>query len=138
MKAELSTLINRIAPSSHVRPEAIQTAQLSLFPELRGAPEQPDSAEAEDIQLPRSVLRISKEEHLSEYLSRVAAAAMFAATRSCGSPAKAALRLGTSSTEFRGQNNDENDGGNQFPALRLVADNSPGSCELERHVHTSR
>lgn len=47
------------------------------------------------IRLPKAILRIEPNEELSRYLSRVAAAAMAAATKTYGSPKTAALRLGT-------------------------------------------
>jgi hypothetical protein len=56
------------------------------------------------IRLPKAILRIEPNEELSRYLSRVAAAAMAAATKTYGSAQTAALRLGTAlpdGSEFR-------------------------------------
>ena len=71
--------------------------QLSLFPNHRihSVPSQPVASKRRPIRLPRSILVILPNEQLHHYLSRVAAAAMSAATKSYGSAALAALRLGT-------------------------------------------
>jgi len=77
------------------------TDQLSLFPNHRfhSVPRQPVPSKRRPIRLPRSILVILPSEQLHNYLSRVAAAAMSAATNSYGSAALAALRLGTSDSE---------------------------------------
>lgn len=54
---------------------------------------------SEIIRLPTSILRIKADEQLADYLSRVAAAAMTAATKACGNPNRAALRLGTTTSD---------------------------------------
>ena len=73
------------------------TDQLSLFPNHRihSVPSQRVASKRRPIRLPRSVLVILPSEQLHHYLSRVAATAMGAATKSYGSAALAALRLGT-------------------------------------------
>jgi hypothetical protein len=75
--------------------------QLSLFSNnrLHSVPRQPLPSKRRPIRLPRSILVILPTEQLHNYLSRVAAAAMSAATKSYGSAALAALRLGTSDSE---------------------------------------
>ena len=77
------------------------THQLSLFPNhrLHSVPSRPVASKRRPIRLPRSILVILPTEQLHNYLSRVAAAAMSAATDSYGSAALAALRLGTSDSE---------------------------------------
>ncbi len=77
--------------------DQVNPDQLSLFPNQRlyPVPSQPDAPRGRAIRLPRSVLTILPNEQLHHYLSRVAAAAMTAATRSCGSAALASVRLGT-------------------------------------------
>ena len=81
-------------------PDSESTDQLSLFPNhrLRSVLRQP-VPKRRPIRLPRSILLILPSEQLHNYLSRVAAAAMSAATDSYGSAALAALRLGTSDSE---------------------------------------
>ncbi len=75
--------------------------QLSLFPNHRihSVPIQQVAPKRRPISLPRSILIIPPCERLHRYLSRVAAAAMNAATKSYGSAALAALRLGTADSE---------------------------------------
>ena len=77
------------------------TDQLSLFPNhrLHSVSSRPVASKRRPIRLPRSILVILPSEQLHNYLSRVAAAAMSAATDSYGSAALAALRLGTSDSE---------------------------------------
>jgi len=77
------------------------TDQLSLFPNhrLHSVSSRPVASKRRPIKLPRSILVILPTEQLHQYLSRVAAAAMSAATDSYGSAALAALRLGTSDSE---------------------------------------
>ena len=77
------------------------THQLSLFPNhcLHSVSSRPVASKRRPIRLPRSILVILPTEQLHQYLSRVAAAAMSAATDSYGSAALAALRLGTSDSE---------------------------------------
>ncbi len=77
------------------------TDQLSLFQNhlLHSVPSQPVASKRRPITLPRSVLVILPTEQLHHYLSRVAGAAMSAATNSYGSAALAALRLGTADSE---------------------------------------
>lgn len=77
------------------------TDQLSLFPNhrLHSVSSQPVASKRRPIRLPRSILVILPSEQLHNYLSRVAAASMTAATNSYGSAALAALRLGTSDSE---------------------------------------
>ena len=77
------------------------TDQLLLFPNhrLHSVPSRPVASKRRPIRLPRSILVILPSEQLHNYLSRVAAAAMSAATNSYGSAALAALRLGTSDSE---------------------------------------
>jgi hypothetical protein len=77
------------------------TDQLSLFPNhrLHSVPRQPVPSKRRPIRLPRSILVIRPNEQLHHYLSRVANAAMSAATKSYGSATLAALRLGTSDSE---------------------------------------
>jgi len=77
------------------------TDQLLLFPNHRVhfVPSQPVASKRRPIRLPRSILVILPSEQLHHYLSRVAAAAMSAATKSYGSAALAALRLGTADSE---------------------------------------
>lgn len=77
------------------------TDQLSLFPNhhLHSVPSRPVTSKRRPIRLPRSILVILPSEQLHNYLSRVAAAAMSAATNSYGSAALAALRLGTADSE---------------------------------------
>ena len=77
------------------------TDQLSLFPNhrLHSVSSRPVASKRRPIRLPRSILVILPTEQLHQYLSRVAAAAMSAATDSYGSAALAALRLGTSDSE---------------------------------------
>lgn len=70
-------------------------SQLSLFPNQTLFSVTGSEAKRKVIKLPRSVLTIRSEEELHQFLSRVAAAAMSAATRSYGSSAQAAQRLGT-------------------------------------------
>jgi hypothetical protein len=81
--------------------DSVPTDQLSLFPNhrLHSVPSQPVASKRRPIRLPRSILVILPTEQLHNYLSRVAAAAMSAATKSYGSAALAALRLGTSDSE---------------------------------------
>ena len=75
--------------------------QLSLFPNhrLHSVSSRPVASKRRPIRLPRSILVILPTEQLHQYLSRIAAAAMSAATDSYGSAALAALRLGTSYSE---------------------------------------
>lgn len=75
--------------------------QLSLFPNhrLTSVPRQLVPLKRRPIRLPRSILVILPREQLHNYLSRVAAAAMGAATKSYGSASLAALLLGTSDSE---------------------------------------
>src|SRR6266481_3635947 len=77
------------------------TDQLSLFPNhhLHSVPSRPVASKRRPIRLPQSILVILPTEQLHNYLSRVAAAAMSAATNSYGSAALAALRLGTADSE---------------------------------------
>ena len=77
------------------------TDQLSLFPNhrLHSVPSRPVASKRRPIRLPCSILVILPGEQLHHYLSRVANAAMSAATKSYGSAALAALRLGTSDSE---------------------------------------
>src|SRR6266481_5321156 len=77
------------------------TNQLSLFPNHRihSVPKRPVPSKRRPIRLPRSILVILPSEQLHNYLSRVAAVAMSAATNSYGSAALAALRLGTADSE---------------------------------------
>ena len=77
------------------------TDQLSLFPNhrLHSVASRPVASKRRPIRLPRSILVILPGEQLHNYLSRVAAAAMSAATNSYGSAALAALRLGTADSE---------------------------------------
>jgi hypothetical protein len=77
------------------------TDQLSLFPNhhIHSVPRQPVPSKRRPIRLSRSILVILPTEQLHQYLSRVAAAAMSAATKSYGSATLAALRLGTSEIE---------------------------------------
>src|SRR5437588_8876583 len=77
------------------------TDQLSLFPNHRihSVPSRSAASKRRPIRLSRSILVILPTEQLHHYLSRVAAAAMSAATRSYGSSALAALRLGTADSE---------------------------------------
>ena len=77
------------------------TDQLSLFPNhrLHSVSSRPVASKRRPIRLPRSILVILPTEQLHQYLSRVAVAAMSAATDSYGSAALAALRLGTSDSE---------------------------------------
>lgn len=74
------------------------TDQLSLFPNHR-LHSVPVASKRRAIRLPRTILLILPNEQLHHYLSRVAAAAMSAATNSYGSAALAALRLGTADSE---------------------------------------
>src|SRR5437660_11888579 len=80
---------------------SVTTDQLVLFPNHRihSVPSRPVASKRRAIRLPRSILVILPTEQLHHYLSRVAAAAMSAATRSYGSSAVAALRLGTADSE---------------------------------------
>lgn len=82
-------------------PDSESTNQLSLFPNhrLHSVSSRPLASKRRPIRLPRSILVILPTEQLHQYLSRVAAAAMSAATDSYGSAALAALRLGTSDSE---------------------------------------
>jgi hypothetical protein len=77
------------------------TDQLLLFPNhrLHSVSSRPVASKRRPIRLPRSILVILPTEQLHQYLSRVAAAAMSAATDSYRSAALAALRLGTSDSE---------------------------------------
>lgn len=77
------------------------TEQLALFSNHRihSVPSQPVAPKRRPIRLPRSLLVILPNEQLHHYLSRVANAAMSAATKSYGSAALAALRLGTADSE---------------------------------------
>jgi hypothetical protein len=88
MNSRIEHLVNALAPT-----RGIVNDQLSLFPqtELYCLP----AITPKPIRLPKSITVIGVDEELSQYLSRVAAAAMVAATKACGSPKKAALRLGT-------------------------------------------
>jgi len=90
MNSHVSKIIEQLAPARHHEDET----QLVLFPQLHQlravAPQSPQS-----IRLPRSILVIDPAEQLNQFLSRVADAAMTAATKSCGTPQKAAIRLGT-------------------------------------------
>jgi len=91
MNRQLSQIIDRLAAPS---PGVDDINQLPLFPQLHRlhvlSPQPP-----KPITLPRSILVIKADEQLTEYLSRVAAAAMTAATNTCGTAQKAAVRLGT-------------------------------------------
>jgi len=82
-------------------PDSEITDQLSLFPNhrLHSVSSRPVASKRRSIRLARSILVILPTEQLHQYLSRVAAAAMSAATDSYGSAALAALRLGTSDSE---------------------------------------
>jgi hypothetical protein len=126
MNRHLSKIINRIAPRKPVRSDVPDPDQLSLFAGLDSPPQ--SSHNVQPIRLPRSVLVLNPDEQLSQYLSRVAATAMLAATRTCGSPAKAALRLGTSVDLLDQEDHQEHQ--RQFPALRLVSINSQRFCKL--------
>lgn len=77
------------------------TDQLSLFQKhhVHAVPSQRVAPKRRPIRLPRSILVILPNEQLHHYLSRVAAAAMNAATKSYGSAGLAALRLGTADSE---------------------------------------
>jgi len=88
MSRRLSKILTRSAPA-----KTSTETQLALFPanELYCVRQPP----ARPIRLPKSILFINPQEELSDYLSRVAAAAMVAATKLCGTPSKAAVRLGT-------------------------------------------
>lgn len=88
MNSRIEHLVNALAPT-----RGIVNDQLSLFPqtELYCLP----AITPKPIRLPKSITVIGVDEELSQYLSRVAEAAMVAATKACGSPKKAALRLGT-------------------------------------------
>jgi hypothetical protein len=92
MNRRLAKLVNSLAP-----PRGAPSSQLDLFPsiELYVLPALPSSP----IRLPRSILQIRPDERLSDYLSRVADAAMTAATKAHGTPRQAAIRLGTSNRE---------------------------------------
>jgi hypothetical protein len=120
MNRHLSKIINRIAPRTRVRSDSNRD-QLNLFPGLYSPPK--SSATDQPIRLPRSLLVIKPDEQLNQYLSRVAAAAMLAATRTCGDPAKAARRLGTSADLIDQEH--QQDHRRQFPTLRLISTNSP-------------
>src|SRR5438105_5790742 len=80
---------------------SVTTDQLLLFPNhrLHSVSSRPVASKRRPIRLPRSILVILPTEQLHQYLSRIAAAAMSAATDSYGSAALAALRLGTSDSE---------------------------------------
>jgi len=112
----LSEIIDTIAPVN-TKPDV---NQLPLFPNLRCLSPQPSITKS--IQLPRSVLVIKSDEQLTQYLSRVAAAAVIAATKTCGSPQQAAVRLGTAD-----QPNEDRPGQDQKPTtkrtLRLASRN---------------
>ena len=75
--------------------------QLSLFPNYRlhSVPSQPFASKRRPVRMSRSILVIPPNEQLHNYLSRVAAEAMSAATKLYGSATLAALRLGTTDTE---------------------------------------
>lgn len=75
--------------------QTLDASQLDLFPISKLHPVSKTQTNRRPIKLPRSILTISPTEQLSHYLSRVANAAMRAATTSYGSPQKAAVRLGT-------------------------------------------
>jgi len=91
----ITRLVNNIRGAVETTPDSFDS-QLSLFPnqKLFCVTTEP---KRKVIKLPRSVLTIRSEEQLHQFLSRVAAAAMSAATRSYGSSAQAARRLGTTS-----------------------------------------
>src|SRR5581483_8896364 len=91
----ITRLANNIRGAVETTPDSFDS-QLSLFPnqKLFCVTTEP---KRKVIKLPRSVLTIRSEEQLHQFLSRVAAAAMSAATRSYGSSAQAARRLGTTS-----------------------------------------
>jgi hypothetical protein len=98
--------------------------QLTLFPnQIPDNVSQPaNSRNRRPIKLPRSILQIAPGEQLHQYLSRVAAAAMAAATRSCGgSTTLAALRLGTAANI----NQDQQEPDANRPHLALAASQSP-------------
>src|ERR1700730_17495064 len=90
--------VPQLAPLVNNLRESDTNQQLSLFPNQRlfCVSNQSRPSNRKQIRLPRSILTIKAEEELNQFLSRVAAAAMNAATRSYGSPALAARRLGTS------------------------------------------
>ena len=78
-----------------VNDQLSDAGQLDLFPisKLHVVPN--PQTNRRPIKLPRSILTIAPTEQLSQYLSRVANAAMRAATTSYGSARQAAVRLGT-------------------------------------------
>jgi hypothetical protein len=128
MNRHLSKIINLIAPA-RTRSAELHQAQLILFPDLYSTPPFTEQTNR-PIRLPKSVLVVNKDEQLNEYLSRVAAAAMVAATRICGTPAKAALRLGTSDHSLDREHQRHHE--HQFPALRLISSNSQQSVNSTR------
>jgi len=73
-----------------------EPGQLNLFPLSKLHVVTRQETNRRPIKMPRSVLTITPDEQLSNYLSRVANAAMKAATQSYGSSTLAATRLGTS------------------------------------------
>lgn len=91
----ITRLVNNLRGAVENAPASLDS-QLSLFPSQKLFCLTTE-AKRKVIKLPRSVLTIRSEEELHHFLSRVAAAAMSAATRSYGSSAQAARRLGTTS-----------------------------------------
>ena len=83
-------------------PDASDTSQLDLFPISKLHVVTRTQTNRRPIKLPRSILTIAPTEQLSHYLSRVANAAMRAATTSYGSAQKAAVRLGTTDEDQEG------------------------------------
>jgi len=118
MNRRVSQIIDNLAPA---KPELDDPNQLPLFPQLhRLHALVPPSAKT--IALPRSILVIKADERLNHYLSRVAAAAMTAATKACGNPQRAAVRLGTA--EELTNEHDRHDFKSPKPALRLATSKS--------------
>jgi len=82
-------------PASDGSEETAEANQLDLFPISKLRVVTRTQTNRRPIKLPRSILTIAPTEQLSHYLSRVANAAMRAATTSYGSARQAAVRLGT-------------------------------------------
>lgn len=91
----MATPTTKIQPAQTTDNNVDDSSQMDLFPQYKFHVVSNEETARQPIKLPRSVLTIKPDELLCNYLSRVANTAMEAATKSYGSSALAATRLGT-------------------------------------------
>src|SRR5689334_16521802 len=97
-------LTNIDEPAETAPEQTSAVSQLDLFPISKLHVVAKTQTNRRPIKLPRSILTIAPTEQLSHYLSRVANAAMRAATSSYGSARQAAVRLGTADEDQQPSN----------------------------------